>query len=194
MNSTGNGLFYSTLIGGGGDVELNPIAIDSQKNCYVAEYARQDYSGSYPLKEAYFDACQGETDVVVTKLNATGTGIIYSSYYGGSSYDVGYGLTVDAFGNCYIIGHTWSPDFPTANAYDDEISGTRDVFLVKLAVDQNDPVILLQTPLNGSRINAHTNLNFTIYDQEQLDKVTYNWDNGPNSTLEAPYILSLIHI
>jgi hypothetical protein len=54
--------------------------------------------------------------VFVTSLSP-GSGLLFSTYLGGSIYDLGQGIAVDAAGNTYVSGVTYSPDFPTANAW-----------------------------------------------------------------------------
>ena len=78
-------------------------------------------------------------DAFVTKLNADGTALVYSSYLGGGSAEWGYGITVDGLGNAYVTGKTDSTDFPTANALQPNITPappledqTSDAFAVKL--------------------------------------------------------------
>jgi hypothetical protein len=56
----------------------------------------------------------GNSDAFVAKLNPTGTALVYSTYLGGTGYELGYGIAVDAAGNAYVTGTTWSTDFPTA--------------------------------------------------------------------------------
>ncbi len=56
-------------------------------------------------------------DAFVTKLNAAGSALVYSTHLGGSAWDVGTGIAVDSSGNAYVTGTTYSSDFPTANAF-----------------------------------------------------------------------------
>jgi hypothetical protein len=69
----------------------------------------------------------------VTKLNPTGTKVIYSTYLGGSSGDAAYGIALDASGNAYLTGATSSSDFPvTPGAWQPVCCGLNDVFMTKL--------------------------------------------------------------
>src|SRR5207253_2850629 len=82
-------------------------------------------------------ALAGSNDVFVTKFTADGTGLIYSTYFGGSGDDFGQGIAVDANGNAYITGMTDSQNFPAANAYQSSLAGngtTPDAFVVKLGI------------------------------------------------------------
>ncbi|MGI6482768.1 MAG: SBBP repeat-containing protein [Methanobacterium sp.] len=69
-------------------------------------------------------AMQEVVDVFVSKLNPTGTGLVYSTYLGGTNSDYGYGVAVDGDGNAYITGETYSTDFPTTlGAYQTTYAG-----------------------------------------------------------------------
>src|SRR2546425_4874759 len=67
----------------------------------------------------------GGYDAFVTKLNATGSALIYSTLLGGGSEDLAYGVAVDAAGNAYLTGRTLSTDFPTPNALQGKCGGGR---------------------------------------------------------------------
>jgi hypothetical protein len=128
LNSTGSSLVYSTYLGGSGlDDSVNKIAVDSSGNAYVTGGTS---SIDFPVTPG---ACQptnptihnptGFTDTAfVTKLNPTGSALVYSSYLGGSGEvlngalappDSGTAIAVDASDNVYVTGVTGSPDFPT---------------------------------------------------------------------------------
>jgi uncharacterized protein (TIGR03437 family) len=95
--------------------ETNPtqgLAVDSLGNAYVTGYT---YSLNFPLQNAYQatpkQLAHYQT-VFVTKLNASGTGLVYSTYLGGSVFEGGEAIAVDSSGSAYIAGFTNSPDFP----------------------------------------------------------------------------------
>ena len=102
LNSAGNALVYSTYLGGKGADQANSIAVDSGGNAYVTGSTS---SGDFPLLNA-FQALPGggSTDAFITKLNSTGTAIVYSSFYGADAADAGRGIAVDAAGNSYSVG------------------------------------------------------------------------------------------
>jgi uncharacterized repeat protein (TIGR01451 family) len=111
-------LAYSTYLGGTQNDVAWAIAVDSSGNAYVTG---ETYSLDFPVKnpiESYHTGGNcGDTgqcfDVFVTKLNSTGTALIYSTYLGGINDDIGYGIAVDSAGNAYVAGYTTSDDFPT---------------------------------------------------------------------------------
>jgi hypothetical protein len=105
------GLVYSTYLGGSGDDNGNAIAIDAAGNAYVTGVTM---SSNFPTTAGAFDTSfNGAQDVFVTKLNAAGTTVLYSTYIGGSSNDQGLAIAVDGSGNAYVTGSTGSTNFPT---------------------------------------------------------------------------------
>jgi hypothetical protein len=102
LNATGTALVYSTYIGGSGDDVGYAIAVDGSGYAYVTG---DTSSTDYDVTPGAFQTTNGgNTDVFVTKLNATGTALVYSTYIGGSGGDEGYGIAVDGSGNAYVTG------------------------------------------------------------------------------------------
>lgn len=122
LNSSGSDLHYSTFIGGSSEDYGKDIAPDSSGNAYVVGTT---YSTNYPTAGSRYDNTHnGSRDVVVTKLNAAGTSLLYSTFLGGSGSDWGEGIAIDHLGNAYINGYTFSTNFPTTpGAYSDSRSG-----------------------------------------------------------------------
>jgi hypothetical protein len=90
------------------------------------------YSEDFPTKDSFQSVVPGNFNAFVTKLNAAGTGLVYSSYFGGSASG-GYGIAVDAMGAAYITGITSSGIFPTVNPIQADIRGQTDAFVLKLS-------------------------------------------------------------
>jgi hypothetical protein len=122
-------LTYSTYLGGADEDYGRGIAVDGAGNAYVTGYT---YSGDFPTQNAVQWANAGGYDVFVTKLNAAGTGLVYSTYLGGGDDDQGRSIAVDGAGYAYVTGETWSTDFPTASPLQGTNAGYNDVFVVKL--------------------------------------------------------------
>jgi hypothetical protein len=123
-------IVYSTYLGGSGGVLGNTVAIavDNSGNAYVTGST----NGGFPTQNALQNRYRGNGDAFVTKLNAAGTGLVYSTYLGGKSGDGGAGIAVDGSGNAYVDGTTGSTDFPTtAGAYSTSLS-TGGLFLAEL--------------------------------------------------------------
>ena len=101
-------LVYSTFLGGEGSDSGNGIAVDASGNAYITGSTG---SNSFPLSNPIQSTNLGG-DAFVTKLNSAGSGLVYSTFLGGSSNEGGVSIAVDSGGNAYITGSTQSADFP----------------------------------------------------------------------------------
>ncbi|MCX8111951.1 MAG: SBBP repeat-containing protein, partial [Bacteroidia bacterium] len=91
----------------------------------------------------------GYNDVFVTKLNASGNQLLYSTFIGGSDRDDGYDIVIDNSGNAYVVGATWSNNYDvTPTAYQTTNNGSIDVFVTKLNPQGNQ--LLYSTYIGGS--------------------------------------------
>jgi len=147
--SAANTLVYSTFLGDEGE-EGDAVAADSSGNAYVTGVTA---SRHFPVTAgAVQTSLKGEGDAFVTKLNATGTALLYSTYLGGSGGDSALGISVDSAGNAYLCGYTSSPDFPTANPIQIDKGpfgfGQSDAFVTK--VDPAGRSLPFSTYLGGS--------------------------------------------
>jgi hypothetical protein len=103
-------LVYSTYLGDG-SLGIAGIAADAAGNAYVTGQA---YSPGFPTTPGAFQPTNGGyNDAFVSKLNATGSALVYSTYLGGNGGDWGNGIAVDASGSAYVTGGTSSSNFPT---------------------------------------------------------------------------------
>src|SRR5258706_1750879 len=115
LNPQGNALAYSTFIGGEDNDSTEGVAVDASGNVYITGGTR---SSGFPLTASAFQSFRaGDTDAYLTKLNAAGSTVLYSTLLGGSGTDRGSGVVVDSAGNAYVAGYAASPDFPTQNAF-----------------------------------------------------------------------------
>ncbi len=154
LNAAGSGLIYSTFIGGNNSDGGTSIAIDAAGNAYLTGVTGTDY----PTTAGAFDTTSnGGNDVFLTKLNAAGSGLIYSTYIGGSGNDVSTGITIDSTGNAYLTGYTddtGSPitDYPTTGgAFDTTHNGDIDVFATKL--NAGGSALIYSTYIGGSGVD-----------------------------------------
>jgi hypothetical protein len=147
LNETGTALVYSTYIGGSGGDEGKAIAVDGSGNAYVTGYTE---STDYDVTPGAFQTTNGGSrDVFVTKLNATGTALVYSTYIGGSGGDEGNAIAVDGSGNAYVTGRTTSPDYDvTPGAFQTTNGGGEDVFVTKL--NATGTALVYSTYIGGS--------------------------------------------
>jgi hypothetical protein len=125
-------LVYSTYLGGNGTDEGNSIGVDAQGNAYLTG---KTTSSTYPTLAAFQATRTGSMDAFVTKLNALGSDLVYSTYLGGDEGENGYGIAVDAVsGNAYVAGDTASSNFPvTAGAFQTTYRGLSDAFVAKFS-------------------------------------------------------------
>jgi len=147
-------LLYSTFLGGRGDDVGNGIAVDASGAAYVTGYT-WDASPDFPVTAGAYDTTpNGVRDVFVAKLGASGSGLLYSTFLGGSATDIGWAIAVDAAGAAYVTGATDDgvTDFPTtAGAYDtthNGAPGASDAFVAKLT--PSGSTLVYSTFLGGS--------------------------------------------
>jgi len=139
LDPTGSSFEYSTVIGGNSSDAGEGIAVDQAGNAYIT--GRTVFHDSYPeppypVTPGAYDTTARRTgsefdgDGFVTKLNPTGSALVYSTYLGGSQDDSGDDIVVDSRGGAYVVGSTESADFPTtAAAFDSSYNGNFDVFV-----------------------------------------------------------------
>ena len=128
-------LVYSTFLGGSEIDFGGAIAVDTSGNAYIAAAT---HSPDFPVRNPFQPNNRGGIDAYVTKLNATGSGLIYSTYLGGGADDYAFGIAVDSTGNIYVSGRTDSDNFPaTPGAFQTACAGgsggsCQDAFVAKL--------------------------------------------------------------
>jgi hypothetical protein len=133
VSPSGTTLGYSTLLGGSGAEGFFPggVAVDGAGIAHVTGFT---ISADFPTTAGAFDTTHGGGgDAFVTKLDASGAALGYSTYLGGSGGDHGASVSLDLAGNAYVSGTTSSVDFPTtAGAFDATLDGSGDAFVTKL--------------------------------------------------------------
>ncbi len=124
---------YATYLGGNSSEQGTAIAVDAAGNAYVTGYTQ---SSDFPLVNAYDRSIgkRGDVDVFVSKLNAAGTGLMWSTFVGGATgIDHATGIAVDATGSAYVTGQTSGADFPTTATAWQKGTTSGGGFAVKLA-------------------------------------------------------------
>jgi len=146
FNTTGDALLYSTYIGGSGDDEAYGIAVDFSGNVYLAGFTD---SSNFPTMNAAQPSKGGSRDGFVTKLNANGSALVYSTYLGGNGFDENFAIAIDSQGNAYVTGLTTSSNFPLVNPIQPFLGGGGDdAFIAKL--NTNGSALIYSTYLGGS--------------------------------------------
>jgi hypothetical protein len=125
LNPSGSGLVFSTFLGGSTGKNVgNAIAVDLNGGIYVTGWTT---STDFPTQSPYQANCSNsctDSDAFVTKFNPGGSApLAYSTYLGGSGTDKGNGITVDGFGDAFVVGSTGSSDFPVSSAYQSTCGG-----------------------------------------------------------------------
>jgi Beta-propeller repeat len=146
LDPTGSKMIYCTYLGGSKTAVGHNLKIDSSGNAYVGGRTEaSDFPTKNPIQAAFGG---GSDDGFLTKLNSSGSAIVYSTYIGGSEYDQGRALAVDSNGNAYLTGITESPNFPTKNPIHAKFSGKQDTFALK--VNAAGSALVYSTYLGGS--------------------------------------------
>lgn len=139
-------LLYSTFLGGSDADKGQAVAVDGSRAAYITGWTE---SSDFPTSPGAFDTTINNKDAFVTKLNAAGSALVYSTFLGGLSSDFGRGIAVDGAGSAYVTGKTDSTDFPTTpGAFDTTYNDRGDAFVLKL--DASGSSLVYGTFLGGS--------------------------------------------
>lgn len=189
LNPQGNSIVFSTFFGGGGsgavpessDV-IRGIAVDSSSNIYLTGSTS---SLDFPTTTGAFQVTHGPNadgvsfsdDAFITKLNSHGNGFIYSTFIGGSSSDSAGGIAVDADGNAYVAGSSFSLDFPTTvGAFQTVSHRNDDAFVLKL--NPEGSALLYSTFLGGEDMDSASKI--------AIDDVGNAYVGGGTRSLDFP--------
>lgn len=146
LSPSGSSMVYSTFLGGSESDQGAGIAVDATGSAYVTGSTRStDFATASPVQGGN----EGDVDAFVTKLNADGSALVYSTYLGGSAADGGAGLALTDGGDLVVTGSTGSSNLPTARPSQAANGGG----LVDAFVTRFNPagsVLLSSTYLGGS--------------------------------------------
>jgi|GEM_PF-1396889 len=148
VNPSGSALVYATFLGGSSGDSGMGITVDESGAAYVAGRTK---SADFPTTPDSFDRSYngGDGDAFVIKMNSTGSALVYATFLGGSSHDLGHGISTDGDRAAYITGYTASADFPTTpDSFDRSYGGGYDAFVVK--VNPSGSALVYATFLGGS--------------------------------------------
>jgi hypothetical protein len=172
LDKTGTNLIYLTYLGGSGDDVAYGLAVDANGDAYVTGFTD---STNFPVTNSIpglkgvpglstnisgkLDSKLGTypIDAFVAELNPGGSNLVYSTYLGGSSLDLGISIAVDSNGNAYVTGETASTNFPTTNAIQSHLRSANSVYYGNLFVTE--------IAANGTGVLASTYFGGTNYDE-----------------------------
>ena len=150
---------YASYLGGSADDAAMAVAVDGQGSAYITGFT---VSPDFPAPNAIQTTAASPANplVFVSKLDAAGANLLYSTYIGGSEGQVAMGIAVDANGSAYVTGVTCSTDFPLmqpiqsspglpAPAQSPTNGMAVDAFILKL--DPTGSVLVYSSYLGGSR-------------------------------------------
>lgn len=165
LNPTGITLIFSTYLGGGADDTCTAICVDSTNAVYVTGTTESD---DFPTVNPLFgDPGDLDFDAFVTKINAAGSELVFSTYLGGDMADGATSIAVSSSGEIFAAGFTRSTDFPTTNpAFGDPGDGASDGWVAR--INSTEPLLVFSRYLGGSnsdQINAlaiDSNLNVYV--------------------------------
>ena len=149
LNPTGDRIVFATYLGGTFGDRINGLAVGRNGEAVVVG---ETHSLDFPTVNAFQPSFGGgAADAFVAKLNASGTGLVYSSLLGGSSPpgtgDRANRVALDSDDNAVVVGNTPSPDFPTKNAAQPTRRGGLDIFVTKVTPNGE---IMFSTYFGGS--------------------------------------------
>jgi hypothetical protein len=130
----GSALNFSTYLGGLNTDKGVSVAVDDFGNAYVVGYTESaDYPTTIGAYDRSHNGANTDFDLYVTKVNASGSSLEFSTFIGGSGTDYSSDICVDNNQNVYITGITYNNNFPTTvGAIDQTLGGDKDLFVAKL--------------------------------------------------------------
>jgi hypothetical protein len=177
FNATGSALVYSSYLGGSAVEFPSRVAVDTSGNLF---FAGSTSSTNFPTTAGAFDRTQnGAFDVFVTKLNAAGSALVFSTFLGGSGFDSAGGLGIDSAGNSYVSGGSGSVDFPTTPGAFDTLPDGSDAFVTKL--NPAGSALIYSTVLGGTDAEGASSL--------ALEPSGSVWVTGGTGSADFPIIV-----
>jgi hypothetical protein len=175
LDPTAATLVYSTYLGGSGSDDSFGIAVDGTGNAYITGTTG---STDFPTTPGAFQpTIAGTGDAFVTKLDPTGSTLVYSTYLGGSGGDEGRGIAVDGTGNAYVAGRTDSEDFPTTTGTGPPGSG--DAFVTKL--NPTGSGLVYSTYLGGHLQDAGVGIAVDVFEDAYVTGITGSFPTTPGA-------------
>ncbi len=170
LNSTGSALMYSTYLGGTeGDEWLLDLALTASSEAIVTGWSSSpDYPTSTGAFQTALSAFGGSSNAIVSRINTTGSALVYSTFVGGEGNDMGLAMDIDANDNVFVVGNTQSNNFPvTAGCFQSAMKGSF----------ENTAFVFSLAP-NGSSLNYSTYLGGSIGEEIGFTQGASYWSYG----------------
>ena len=181
-------LAYSTYVGGSNEDHSSKVATDAAGNAYITGSTA---SSNFPFTAGSLDtSLSGGNDVFIAKMNPAGTGLVYCTFLGGSSFESAKGITVNSAGEAFVTGSTQSTDFPTTPGAFDTTAGEYDnAFVAKL--DASGASLVYSTYLGGSRLDTGSAIAIDTFGNAYVTGTTASTDfpitaGAPDTALVQP--------
>jgi hypothetical protein len=175
-------LTYSTYFGGSGSDDHAHTVADSKGNVWIAGATTSD--NLYTTPDAFNRTRSGSFDIFVIKFDGDNGSLLYSTYLGGSNYELPMTIEIDSEDNVWICGETGSGDFPTtSNAYNSTMNGSLDMFIVSFSGTNGS--LLYSTFVGGSGMESAYSLD--------LDSEGNIWATGITDSGDFPMSSSSLY-
>lgn len=174
---------YSTFLGGNLEDNCYGLAVDGSGCAYLTGNTKNT---DFPTANAYQSAhAGGNSDMYVTKFTASGAGLEYSTYIGGTNDEAGEGIVIDGSGRAHVTGHTQSTDFPIKNAYQSTIGGNSDAVLIILG--SSGGTLEYSTFLGGTNMEKAFAIDLDASGNIYIAGVTRSYDYPTKSAYDTYY-------
>jgi len=180
FNPAGNGILFSTFLGGTGDDIPAQILLDPAGDIFLVGSTT---SVNFPTTSAVFQpSYTGDQDAFLTEMKPDGSALIYSTYIGGTGIDYGTAVTLDSSGNAYVTGSTNSTDFPTKNPFQLGNDGLYDAFVTEVSPTG---ALVYSTYLGGSLSDYGTGIAVDGSGDVYVSGYTYSTDFPTQNPMQS---------
>ncbi len=192
-------LVYFTYLGGSGNDKAAALAVDDLGHVYIAGYTD---STNFPTANALYPNISGKlipqlgnypVDAFVAELDGDGANLIYSTYLGGNSVDMANGIAIDASGDAFVTGVTFSTNFPVKSPVPYQLAGTTNLYLNRLACTNtvyfNANAFIAEIAPGGSNLVYSTYFGGNNYDAGTgiaIDSSNYIYVTGYTASTNFP--------